>query len=143
MSVPIGPIPGHVQGMWGYDCDEALDYGKPLNPATTTCITTTAATPASISPSRTDCKKGPPVQGLCNSPPNLLFKLDASSHTAKNEFLDTTASQDVFGAGSGESSGGGARPRVTQKERHNSDQPPKWFTSYMAKVRSRDFIRKT
>ncbi|XP_071545790.1 uncharacterized protein [Panulirus ornatus] len=130
-----GPIPGHVQGMWGYDCDEALDYGKPLTTSATTCIKTTAASTASISPSCTDCKKGPPVQGLCSSPRNLPFKLDASSCNAKNKPIDTTASQDIFGAGSGESPGGGARPRVTQKEKHNSDQPPEWFTSYMAKFR--------
>lgn len=131
-----GPIPGHVQGVWGYNSDEAVTIDMPLNTATApTNIATTAST-AAISPSHAHGKEGTPVQDLRIPSTNLLFKSDASSHRVKNEPLQIPTSQDVFGAGSGQLPGGGARPRVTQKQRHSTEQPPEWFTSYMSKFRS-------
>ncbi|KAK8738135.1 hypothetical protein OTU49_004062 [Cherax quadricarinatus] len=38
--------------------------------------------------------------------------------------------------GSGQLPDGGARPRVTQKQRHDTEHPPQWFTSYMSKFRT-------
>lgn len=122
-----GPIPGHVQGVWGYDCAEAFECGKG-NTATTTTTTTSVPT------ARTDCKRGPPVRALRNSPPNLLFKFDAPSHNLKSTTLETSASQDIFGAGNGGSTG--ARPKDLRLEREFTEQPPEWFTSYMVKFRA-------
>ncbi|XP_042213634.1 uncharacterized protein LOC121860538 isoform X3 [Homarus americanus] len=128
-----GPIPGLVQGVLVYDCDEALVCDKHLVTATTP--TTKNATPATIFLPHTQCRKRLPVQELQNSSSNLLFKFDESCNTIKTQPLDTTTSEDVFGAGGGQLPGGGARPRVTQKQRCITELPPEWFTSYMTKFR--------
>ncbi|XP_063609706.1 uncharacterized protein LOC134783682 isoform X2 [Penaeus indicus] len=136
VSVPVGPIPGHVQGMWGYDCDEALECDKPHHTTTTATTTTTTTTTTAMSPPRTDCKKGPPVRSLRNSPPNLLFKFEAPSPNIKSEPPhSTTTSQAVFGAGTGGSAGGGARSKVPQEATQRPEQPPAWFITYMEKFR--------
>ncbi|KAK8738136.1 hypothetical protein OTU49_004062 [Cherax quadricarinatus] len=124
-----GPIPGHVKGVWGYNCDEALDNDKPF---------TTATEPTAIPTACAHFESGPPLQDLQNSSPKLLYKYksDASSHSVKTKPLNIPTSQDVFGAGSGQLPDGGARPRVTQKQRHDTEHPPQWFTSYMSKFRT-------
>ncbi|XP_066990687.1 uncharacterized protein [Macrobrachium rosenbergii] len=125
-----GPIPGHVQGVWGYDCDEALECGK-VNTTSTTTTTTTTTSP--VPTARSDCKRGPPVRALRSSPPNLLFNFEAPTHNV-SPTLETSACQDVFGAGIDKLTG--ARPKDVRLKGEMSEQPPEWFTSYMNKFRA-------
>ncbi|XP_068229862.1 uncharacterized protein [Palaemon carinicauda] len=125
-----GPIPGHVQGMWGYDCDEALECGK-VNTTSTTTTTTTTTSP--VPTARSDCKRGPPVRALRSSPPNLLFNFEVPTHNV-SPTLETPACQDVFGSGIDKLTG--ARPKDGRLKGEMSEQPPEWFTSYMKKFRA-------
>ena len=124
--MPLGPIPGHVQGMWGYDCDEALECGKVNSTSTTTTTTTTTTT--SPVPS---VRRGPPVRALRSSPPNLLFNFDVPNHNV-SPTSETSACQDIFGAGVDR--GTGARPKDARTKADFLEQPPDWFTSYMTSV---------
>ncbi|KAK7072916.1 hypothetical protein SK128_013618 [Halocaridina rubra] len=133
-----GPMPGHVQGMRGYDCDEALECGK-IN--VTSSTTSTTSIPASSV--RTDCKRGPPVRALRNSPPSLLFKYEApctlnlkTTTTASASTLDSARQGIVFGAGHTSDASSGARPKDGWTDRTLANHPPSWFTAYMDKFRN-------
>ncbi|XP_037787890.1 uncharacterized protein LOC119583468 isoform X4 [Penaeus monodon] len=128
-----GPIPGHVQGMWGYDCDEALECDKPHHTTTTATTTTTTTTTTAMSAPRTDCKKGPPVRSLRNSPPQFAIQLRHLSNIKVSPTLHTPPVRLSLVAGTWRSCGG-AGPSATEATQR-PEQPPAWFTTYMEKFR--------
>lgn len=137
-----GPVPGHVQGLWEGDCDEALECSKPSTSTTTTAAAATKTTTTTATPiaSPTQENKGPPVSIPKKNVPGMLFyhKDWSSNISESNRLVEGCSSSSSFS------------PPLTSPEhyrksfssvRHKTapyttEGPPPWFITYMENFRT-------
>ncbi|CAL4121217.1 unnamed protein product, partial [Meganyctiphanes norvegica] len=142
-----GPVPGHAQGLWEGDCDEALEDNKAPSSATTK-TTTVTATPIA---SPIQGNRGPPVRGLKNSPGKIFQHTDWSScnisesHQRLEGCCINCSPAQLLPPHSSRTSALNSSPEHSRKSissvrqktfPYTTEGPPPWFIAYMENFRS-------
>jgi len=110
-----GPIPGHVQGLWEGDCDEALEFNK-----TTASTTTTTTTKSTTSTAASVASAPQGIKGIFHHKDFSSSCINESPSHSLPEHCKKSFSSSV-------------RQKTFP---YTTEGPPPWFITYMENFRS-------